>query len=141
MPRLVLGCFPIHPILNSRNLLVPGDFCWNNFGAVEWISFGSAYHPFCVRLRLAIHLCLQCRFKESLAVIAVVCSSWSMVNAGTSQRDILCPYGASEITSVRIGNIMVARRGIGSLKKSSNVLLVVGSRVFCFVGFVMFLFC
>ena len=63
-------------------------------------------------LRLAIALCLQCRYQEALAVIAVVCSSWSVVNLATSQRDMLCPFGQTQLASVRSGNRMVARRGL-----------------------------
>lgn len=64
-------------------------------------------------LRLAIALCLRCRFQEALAMIAVVCSTWSVVNLGTSQRDFLCPLGQSVIASVRSANRMVSRKGLG----------------------------
>ena len=47
----------------------------------------------------------------ALFVIAVVCSSWSAVNAATHQRDLLTPYGDQTLDGVRCGNRMVARRG------------------------------
>ena len=61
-------------------------------------------------LRLAVALCLSGRPQEAFYVIAVVCSSWSAVNNGTSQRDILTPLGAQMLPGVRAGNRMVARR-------------------------------
>lgn len=62
-------------------------------------------------LRLAISLCLAGAFGKVLCAIGVVCSSWSIVNLHTSQRDPLTPYGDCSCSSVRAGNRMVARRG------------------------------
>lgn len=42
-------------------------------------------------------------------MIAVVCSSWSVVNLGTSKRDILTPLGDETCTGVRVGNKMTSR--------------------------------
>lgn len=60
-------------------------------------------------LRLAIQLCLNGLVNEALFVIAVVCSSWSAVNLGTSKRDELVPYGDVTVAGVRCGNRMVGR--------------------------------
>ena len=62
-----------------------------------------------MQLRLAVALCLCGRFAQALYIIAVVCSTWSSVNLGTSQRDILTPYGNCAVPSVNGANIMVAR--------------------------------
>lgn len=59
-------------------------------------------------LRLAVLLLLQGR-KNALAIVAVVCSTWSLVNRHTSQRDELVPEGQVGATSVRKGNRMVSR--------------------------------
>lgn len=67
------------------------------------------FHLDGVNLRLAIKLCLHGRLGEALYVVAVVCSSWSAVNKGTSQRDVLTPLGDPSITGVRAGNQMVSR--------------------------------
>ncbi len=47
-----------------------------------------------------------------MLVLAVVCSTWSAVNLGTSERDLLLPCGASYKPSVRAANKMVSRSGL-----------------------------
>ena len=69
-------------------------------------------------LRLAIALILRCRFDLGMVVVAVVCSSWSIVNVATSQRDVLTPYGDTSLGSVRSGNKMVSRTILGQLVES-----------------------
>ena len=59
-------------------------------------------------LRLAVALCLA-GAPNALVTCAIVCSSWSAVNLGTSQRDLLLPYGNWTVPSVRAGNRMVGR--------------------------------
>ena len=51
-----------------------------------------------------------------VAMIAIVCSSWTCVNRATSGRDILLPGGLSYHRSVRTANKMVARTGISKTK-------------------------
>lgn len=46
-----------------------------------------------------------------IALLAIVCSSWSIVNRGTAQRDELVPWGQSCFVSVRRANKMVSRTG------------------------------
>lgn len=58
-----------------------------------------------------VALCLAGEFGKVLCVCGVVCSSWSIVNLATSQRDRLTPYGDCSLPSVRAGNRMVARWG------------------------------
>ena len=62
-------------------------------------------------LRLAVALCINGRYQEAVYVIAVVCSTWSSMNANTSQRDVLTPYGNTALSGVRAANRMVARWG------------------------------
>ena len=57
-------------------------------------------------------LCLAGCPGKALYVIGVVCSSWSSVNLGTSQRDEMTPLGNTNIPSIRAGNLMVARSGL-----------------------------
>lgn len=52
---------------------------------------------------------LSCRFERLLALVGIVCSSWVVVNAGTSQRDFLTPMGDCERRTVVSGNLMAAR--------------------------------
>ena len=102
----------------------------------------------CCFLRLAISLCLDGTAGLALFVIAVVCSSWSVVNSGTSQRDLLTPYGQSNLNGVRAGNQMVARQGGWFLlapcfiwktlchepnKSSTYMVLLGGSKFFRFL--------
>lgn len=44
-------------------------------------------------------------------VLAIVCSTWSAVNLGSSERDALIPLGAVYKPSVRSANKLVARTG------------------------------
>lgn len=60
-------------------------------------------------LRLAILMILGGRPGCLLALLGVVCSTWSVVNRATSMRDLLVPLGQLNFLSVRRGNKMVAR--------------------------------
>ena len=60
-------------------------------------------------LRLVLALCLAGKVGEAFFSLAVVCSSWSSVNLGTSRRDLLCPLGDPTVPTNRQGNTMVAR--------------------------------
>ena len=63
--------------------------------------------------RLALAMVLQGKYSELIVIIAVVCSTWSIVNLNTSQRDLLTPYGNAEVRAVAEGNRMVSRRCVG----------------------------
>jgi hypothetical protein len=63
-----------------------------------------------------VAMCLAGKFNELLVACGVVCSSWSVVNLGTSLRNLLCPYGDCTRGSVVAGNRMVARTGLDSLR-------------------------
>ncbi len=88
-----------NPIHGSCTIYFPGSV----------IELSIRFHLDTMNLRLAIKLCLHGRLGEALYVVAVVCSSWSAVNKGTSQRDVLIPLGDPSVTGVRGGNQMVAR--------------------------------
>ena len=65
--------------------------------------------PCNIDLRMSVALVLAGRIEEALYTLAVVCSTWSVVNAGTSKRDLLTPLGDIRIPGVRCANRMVAR--------------------------------
>ena len=52
---------------------------------------------------------LEGHFGLLVALMGVVCSSWSIVNRGTSCRDVLTPLGQVAYLSVRCANKMVSR--------------------------------
>ena len=103
------SCFLVGPPWNPRN------------GCCE-ISKPQIREPCSLSPRLVLLLCLAGRYGEALAMIGVVCSSWSVVNLHTSQRSILTPYGDMSRTGVRIGNKMVARPG-WLIKKLAGLVL------------------
>ena len=59
--------------------------------------------------RLALLMLFQCEVGRVIAFFAVVCSTWSITNRGTSCRDILTPCGQDRHLSVRSANRLVAR--------------------------------
>lgn len=62
-------------------------------------------------LRLAIGSILAGKHGDLLVSLAVCCSSWVRINAGTSLRDALVPEGFEEHRSVASSNLMVSRTG------------------------------
>lgn len=54
-------------------------------------------------------LCLRSCFGSSLMALGTVCSSWVVVNQGTSRRSSLIPGGDPTVLSCRKGNKMVTR--------------------------------
>ena len=91
-----------------------------------------------MRLRLCLALALCGTQGLMVAMIAIVCSSWTCVNRATSGRNILLPGGLTYHSSVRTANKMVARTGISKknakLKKHSECE---NSKEFCFNSFVV----
>lgn len=61
------------------------------------------------KLRLCIMTILRGKPNDLLVVMGILCSTWTIVNAGTSGRDVLCPMGRVEYESVSSANLMVAR--------------------------------
>lgn len=59
--------------------------------------------------RLSIIMILHGKWASLVATFAVVCSSFSAVNLGTSLRSLLTPYGDCTNTTVIRGNRMVSR--------------------------------
>ena len=62
-------------------------------------------------MRLAIKAILESKFERLLALVGLVCSSFVVVNQGTARRDELNPMGDLEQITVRIANLLAARRG------------------------------
>ena len=48
------------------------------------------------KLRLCIMTILRGKPNDLLVVMGILCSTWTIVNAGTSGRDVLCPMGRVE---------------------------------------------
>ena len=64
--------------------------------------------------RLAMASILNAKRYNALVLIAVVCSSFVAVNAGTHKRSPLNPEGDVSLPSVQLGNELVCRNfGIG----------------------------
>lgn len=68
--------------------------------------------------RVAVALLLQGQYGQAMTLLAIVCSSWSVVNLATSQRDVLVPRGNQSLLHVRRGNLMTARTGCVQLQQN-----------------------
>ena len=86
------------------------SFLYNLCRYLFWTQKHFTYHKPCMYLRLAVLLVLQGVSPGMLACLGPVCSSWSIVNRGTSQRDELTPLGNCRNTKVIQGNRMISRR-------------------------------
>ena len=95
------------PGLNGKQSAVPACCDANVF----WEILAPA--PRGLRLRLCCVLLLQGKFGQVLAVLGTLCSSWTVVNMGTSLRSVVAPGGDSTNGGVSRGNKMVARTGLG----------------------------
>ena len=62
-----------------------------------------------MQLRICIWLVLQSSFNDCFNLLAVVCTSFTPVNAGTSKRSILLPSGNTALPYVCDGNSMCER--------------------------------
>lgn len=60
--------------------------------------------------RLCIALVLKGRTDELLVLLGMKCSSFSIVNLGTSRRAVCCPWGDWTKPSVRFANAMASRK-------------------------------
>ena len=69
----------------------------------------KVFGPTSVLPRLAIWLLLQARPGDFFCLIAMVCSSWVMTNAGTSRRSISLPEGNTSLAYVAAANCMASR--------------------------------
>ena len=59
--------------------------------------------------RLALATMMNAKPGDATVLLAMVCSSFSAANRGTSQRSIVCPLGDITKRSVQIGNMMLCR--------------------------------
>ena len=79
---------------------------------MTWILLSRFWTPTSKSaLRLCLWLLLQGKRDELLAILAPVCSSWSMVNLFTSLRSELLPWGNCALVGVRRANKMISRCG------------------------------
>ena len=60
--------------------------------------------------RLCIASILRARAGECVILLGMKCSSWTVVNQGTSKRAPCCPAGDTRKISVRMANCMAARK-------------------------------
>lgn len=61
------------------------------------------------KLRLCVGTILRARCGECVVLLGMKCSSWTVVNLGTSKRAPCCPAGDLTQPSVRMANCMAAR--------------------------------
>ena len=71
--------------------------------------------------RLCVWAVLNMKPNASLLVMAVVCSSWSRINVGTSRRSILLPEGWQKLQYVTTANSMMSRTHLGIVEISFRV--------------------
>lgn len=62
-------------------------------------------------VRLTILTLLRTKFAGCVCLMGVCCSSWVVINVGTSQRTQWNPMGSEDVRSVRASNKMVSRLG------------------------------
>lgn len=62
-----------------------------------------------LRLRLALCTILNAKPGAFVVLLGVVCSSWTVVNAGTSRRSVCHPLGSEDRDYVKAANIMISR--------------------------------
>ena len=67
-------------------------------------------HGLTCRIRLSIATILRAREGECVILLGMKCSSWTVVNQGTSRRAPCCPGGDTTKISVRMANCMAARK-------------------------------
>ena len=79
----------------------------------DWICFKISNCPIAKsnsrNLRLAIHLLLCSEWEAICTFLAIVCSSWTPVNRGSTGRGILTPLGNEDFVAVRRSNKLVSR--------------------------------
>ena len=110
-------------------------FLAKNLSKVETMRF-DCYFIFDTRTLCHIRLCiatmLRARAGECVILLGMKCSSWTVVNQGTSKRAPCCPAGDTTKVSVRMANCMAARKlglcyqGYRSSKQVNNEIWVWG---------------
>ena len=74
----------------------------------DWYVFFETW-TLC-HIRLCIATMLRARAGECVILLGMKCSSWTVVNQGTSKRAPCCPAGDTTKVSVRMANCMAARK-------------------------------
>ena len=103
------------------------DFCFSGIISQKTMlilcfCFGSNFHMLLKAIapqnlndtepcsvRLCIITILRGRFGDLICMMGILCSTWTVVNTGTSCRDLLTPMGQQDFPSVASGNQMVSR--------------------------------
>lgn len=67
-------------------------------------------HGLTCHIRLCIATMLRARAGECVILLGMKCSSWTVVNQGTSRRAPCCPSGDTTKASVKMANCMAARK-------------------------------
>ena len=67
-------------------------------------------HGLTCHIRLCIATMLRARAGECVILLGMKCSSWTVVNQGTSRRAPCCPSGDTTKVSVKMANCMAARK-------------------------------
>ena len=85
--------------------------CFMNATCIVWVRDQYVLHLFHCwpRLRLALCTVLNCTPGAFVVLLGVVCSSWTVVNAGTSKRAICHPLGSQDRDYVKAANVMISR--------------------------------
>lgn len=90
----------------------------------------------CENLRIAIFAVLSAKFGDFTSVMGICCSSFVVINMGTSGRDYLTPEGNGNQPSVAASNSLLARTRLVQkvlyvVGKSSLFVCVSNGSAFC----------
>ena len=88
--------------------------CYDNLSGTLWLYICTLI------VRICIWLVLQCSEDNFFCLLALVCSSWTPVNAGTSKRSLVLPSGNELLAYVCDGNSM-CERSLGSCRSQGTV--------------------
>ena len=76
-----------------------------------WYKKIQKLKPSTSQPRLILRSLQRCQFDLVTVIIGLLCSSWVVINSGTSKRDELLPHGDEDAPSVKKSNLMTARNG------------------------------
>ena len=93
----------------------------NDLFNTKYISKTTSSMP---QIRLAISTMLRARSGDCCILLGMKCSSWCVVNQGTSKRAPCCPLGNLLQPTVREANCMAARKLTYSLDCTHGYLIL-----------------
>lgn len=103
---------------NHFDILTPSGFAYlpRNMGFESFFMFhqsechcGSMKRKSSSGPRLAITTVLNAKHGQFTALLAIVCSSWTVLNMATSGRHVVHPLGREDLAYVKEANIMASR--------------------------------